>query len=216
MNDALRVFYESIWSDIEAIRSRELDVSRPLLLEVPPGYERAATRVMIVGQETFGWGRPEENTVSLLQEGYRSFDRGRSVSHTPFWQAASTIWRLLNPDDEQRAFLWTNLVKVDQASHRPSQRVEDAISALLLVQREIEITQPDVVVFFTGPRYDERLCKTFPNVQFVQMSKAVARVQHPSLPVRCYRTYHPQYLRLRRQWSVLDQICADASGTNAG
>jgi hypothetical protein len=76
-----------------------------------------------------------------------------------------------------------------------------------LLQAEIEITKPSVVVFFTGPSYDHRLASTFPGLSFETSSRRLSRVFHPLLPRHSYRTYHPNYLRRSKSnWTVLDEI----------
>jgi hypothetical protein len=72
--------------------------------------------------------------------------------------------------------LWSNLLKMDRRNARPSADAVDDLLRLRLLEREIEITRPDVVVFFTG------------DVK------------------RAFRTYHPNFLRLRRQWHRVTEI----------
>ena len=99
-----------------------------------------------------------------------------------------------------------HLVRVDQRRDRPSQKVEMSVSQLGLLSQEIAITNPDAVVFFTGPHYDARLRSSFPSVEYQAVSPTLARLKHYGLPVSAFKTYHPNYLRRSRQWSVLEDV----------
>jgi hypothetical protein len=205
MNQQLYNLYCAAVAELDSALPPGAGVSRPLLLYVPDAYHAAAFKLMIVGQETNGWCDPGD-TVDTLIGIYCGFNLGQKCYRSPFWQAAHRIYRGLNPQGPERAFLWSNLVKVDQNGRRPESAVEEAVSRLGLLPAEISITQPDVVVFFTGPFYDDRLRSTFRGLTLNPGSAVIARVEHPDLPVHSYRTYHPGYLRRSRQWHVLDEL----------
>ena len=90
--------------------------------------------------------------------------------------------------------------------------MEEAVSRLALVPKEIEVTRPDVVVFFTGRRYDGRLRETFLGVSIRPVSKLIAQVEHEQLPGHSYRTSHPNYLRLSSKWGVLAELATCVEG----
>jgi hypothetical protein len=187
-------------------------LSAPFVVAPAPTYDDATVRLLIVGQETFGWGEgidqgqsPEE-LVEILSAWYRSFDLGTKYRSTPFWTAADQIYRSLNPNADGRAFLWSNLVKMDSAKSRVSAGVEERVAALRLLQLEIATYRPEVVVFFTGPRYDQRLLASFPGSVLEPAGPFLSRVIHPDLPERSYRTYHPRYLRMSRNWGVVTDL----------
>lgn len=181
-------------------------LSRPLFLHVPEAYHQAPIKLMVVGQQTYGWGEQGMDRVDALIALYQDFDLGRRYTRSPFWQAAHKLCRDLNPGGPEYAFLWSNLVKVDQWRDRPSLEVEASVSQCGLLQQEIAITTPDAVVFFTGPQYDARLKSSFPSVEYEAVSSKITRLKHSGLPVSSFKTYHPNYLRRSRRWSVLDDI----------
>lgn len=117
----------------------------------------------------------------------------------------------MNPSVENPAFLWNNLIKLDENKRRLSPEIEDIVFALFnVIPGEIEILSPDMVVFFIGPRYEKRLMKIFPNLSFERVasipSEAIWRCLHPQLPQRSFWTYHPRYLRMSRKWWVIDAL----------
>ncbi|HEX6041764.1 hypothetical protein [Longimicrobium sp.] len=206
MNAALRDLYTPAVASLAGITAPFSGVSRPLLIDVPASYHDAPVKLMIVGQQTRGWGGTCE-TVDDLTAFYTTFELGRTQRRSQFWQAAHTLHGALNPESLEGGFLWSNLVKVDQGGGRPrSPGLEDAVCGLDLLQGEIRVTRPDVVIFFTGPSYDGRLASTFPGVAFNRVSGNLFQLQHPALPAQSYRTYHPRYLRRSGRWKVLDEI----------
>ena len=176
-----------------------------MLIDVPDAYRDTTVKLMVVGQQTNGWGHPDDGIEGLLAE-YRSFGLGKTYVSSPFWHAAHEIYGSLNPDGPPRGFLWSNLIKVDVAQERPSPAIEELISSVGLLQHEVAITQPDVVVFFTGPWYDERLRATFPGVEYERVNDFVNRLSHDALPERTFRSYHPGYLRRSGNWPVIEEL----------
>jgi hypothetical protein len=212
MNEHLRVLYEAAFPTFGEIAAGSEKVSWPLLLEVPEGYSSVPVKLLVVGQETRGWGSGVPRDVEEVVALYRAFELGRWYRATPFWQAVHRLHRLLNPDAPPRAFLWSNLVKVSQHKTRPSPVVEEAVCRLGLLRAEIRITRPDAIVFFTGSSYDGRLRETFPGAALDRLSRFVSRVRHEELPWHSYRTSHPNYLRLSGNWQVLEEIASQVAG----
>ena len=218
MPDQLTAVYLDAILQWRALRSAETPdtpaLSAPLVIDAPPEYEAAQVRLMIVGQETLGWGesiaptRDSEDILETLRDWYRDFDRGARYRATPFWQAAHQLFTTLNPSATARAFIWSNLYKMDVGGRRPPVDREAEINDAHILQTEVMALRPEVVVFFTGPQYDRRLIDCFPNATFTQISRTLARVAHPTLPLLSFRTYHPKYLRLSRQWATLATITA--------
>lgn len=224
-NQALRTLYEipigALFAELKGIPG----VSNPLLVEAPAEYAQSKTRLMVVGQQTFGYegdlgaGLGEDPVAHLLGV-YREFDLGGGHRSSPFWQAAHALHDLLNPQGPMGGFLWSNLIKVDQGNYRPEPDVEVASRRLFnVLPGEVAILQPDVIVFFTGPGYDGALCRVFNGAKLEACGghevEDLARVEHPGLPVRTYRTHHPHTLRMQKQWDLLDAI-AQAAGRTTG
>src|SRR5262245_319675 len=134
--DQLKQTYRGAMSSIEQIASQYDGVSGPLFMSVPESYYRASVLFMIVGQHTCGWSSVTVVLDELLRT-YEEFDLGREYTRSPFWQASHQVFRGVNLDGPERAFLWSNLVRVDQHRKRPRAEIEEAVSALGLLTREI-------------------------------------------------------------------------------
>jgi hypothetical protein len=209
MNEDLRACYERRWSRLADLAAGD-GVSRPLFVRVPDGYEDLRCRLMIVGQQTQGWARDVTlgpDPVGALTEHYRRHDLGRNEAGSPFWQAAHLLHARLNPGGPARAFAWSTLVKLDRHGGRPDPELEEALAPLELLQREVLITRPHAVVFFTGPGYDERLQRTFPGLRHVDSGLPfVSRLEHDALPAAAYRSYHPGFLFGRGSRVVVERL----------
>ena len=213
VNKALEARYAAGWNDLVHLVASVPGASQPFLVRVPDGYARARTPLMIVGQETYGWGIEDGRRLESIRELtdlYADFDLGRGYRASPFWRAAHTLNRNLNDGEPEASFLWTNLVRVDCDRRRPPRHLEEFVARLRWLNAEVELTAPRVVVFFTGPRYDDRMLEQFPGAKLENISQSLARVRHSELPALTFRTYHPKYLALSKEWGVLDEI-ADAS-----
>jgi hypothetical protein len=206
VNDLLRSLYKCHWKSLEdAIGAHwgpSGDLSYPLLVNAPPEYEKCARKLLIVGHQTSGWDNGSkpltDDPIGDLMGEYERFALGKWYRPTPFYQASYVIQMSLNPSGPAFGFVWTNLVKVDRETIRPTEEVENLICETFpVVADEIRILDPDVVVFFTGPYYDRRLEQIFPGAA-IKAVKAdrnyVSRVEHKALPARSFRTYHPGYL----------------------
>ena len=206
MRDRLRKIYENYWPSLQdALLGRDDLKNRlggPFLMDVCPEYFAAQKKLLIVGQQTKGWGNAwtqeaADDAIGFLMQIYAGFRLGENYLPTPFWAAAHQVYRKLNPAGPSYGFLWTNLVKVDQDEGQPDAEVEEIVSAAFpVLPEEIEVVSPGIVVFFTG-RYDHRLRRTFPGVRFEEVAglprKVLAKLVHERLPEPSYRTYHPSY-----------------------
>jgi hypothetical protein len=213
--------YEQAWPALVAALA-DIDpgrnLSQPLLLDLDAhGYLSAPTRLLVVGQQTNGWtkkpwGSPlGPEPIGYLCAEYREFQVGKDYYASPFWAAAHQLHRELNPGSPDGAFIWSNVLKLDEGKGRPGADVEQRLlSHFDVVPAECRIAEPEVVVFFTGPEYDDVLRVAFPGLQFVPIpgveERLLARLVHPGLPRRSFRTYHPKYLRLRDRWDVIARM----------
>lgn len=209
INARLRAFYESIWPRLVTKLSGYMDLSCPLLLHASRPYAEANRRLLVVGQQTHGWRgdlmkqatpSPDPRIGELLAK-YKSMMYKERQS--PFWRVARELHSRLSPGAPADAFLWSNLLKVDQKQKRPHSDVSSIILGYQLLPEEVKIIKPHIVVFFTGRHYDGILQGTFVGAELKQVGnhevRLLCRVQHAALPYHTYRTYHPKYLVITHQ-----------------
>lgn len=214
----------------------------PLIMVEPQEWKTQERKVLIVGQETQEWsyisdaGERAEidflkdalgdlNSVDRLAKRYVHFDLGDeypSLARTPFWRAHRQIANTLCHGDKY-AVLWTNISPVSIWRERGSfsmvwnlsEKERKSISTWQQgrLLGEILELKPDVVVFFTGPNYDEYLEREFLGVQFENFwrdeIRTIAKLTHSFLPSKSFRTYHPAFLSRSRQWEIVDTLIED-------
>lgn len=209
IGEQLHVMYLEYWNRLKsALADENVDLhslSNPFLIDANETYWEAPTRVLFVGKETNGWGqyidsinREPEEAVCDLRNDYIRFRQDGRWRHTPFWRACRIIYDKLNPGGLKDRYMTSNLIKLDQNRTRPSPEVEEIIcNNFPLLPHEIKILSPDVVLFFTGPYYDDRLQRTFAGSVLEAVDdmpfNLLCRVIHDKLPYHSYRTYHPGY-----------------------
>jgi hypothetical protein len=241
MNQRLQEAYADWKRSLQFAADDAAQLSPPLLLSVPPAYIEAERRILFFGQETFGWGWTRKlrkdypkyevdypyTDISTLQDflanndsvealcwGYRAFDFAKyqpGTRSSPFWQAFREVqgWRDVG-------LIWNNLSRFDYQggsvlSAPEALRTYFSKRQCELMAKELEILQPHVCLFFTGPDYDTCLSDVFPDCTFTQVVEGIperqlARIGHPRLPASSFRTYHPAYLSRAGHWDFIEQI----------
>jgi len=209
--------------------------SPPLLVCPHERWHSARVKLLIVGQETRRWmynpcevgelDDPIENFwefsrakhgVGAMWNLYRWYALGRVHPrlNSPFWRGFRAIDSAIN--GTQDGALWTNIFKVNVNGSVMKNCKAAEVAALQRAQKgllaeEIAILKPDIVVFFSGPRYESSLRCEFPDMKISPLSRrvpasAVGVVRAAGLPVRTIRTYHPEYLQRSRQLGLLSVI----------
>src|SRR3989338_4702920 len=126
INQKLLSFYQNKWGQISGILSTNEKISYPLILSVPDAYVESKTKLMIVGQQPYGWGfkkdvgRDEKwNSPEVLMQWHIDYYCGTKDLGSPFWQAAIELYHHLNPSGSPIGFITSNLIATDQWNNRP-------------------------------------------------------------------------------------------------
>lgn len=199
MNNELRKLYlnnmdnfKSFYNDNEA-----LDLCGPLCMKVGD-YAQQKTKLMIIGQETFGWC--SSLTLEEQLDTYEEFNFGSAYVNSPFWNVTRKLERALKIDPY--AIAWSNINRFDCGGGSPDgTAIEETIGGFdFILKQEIEILVPDVCVLFTNRKYDNRLSNLFNSLVFDDIDNLpashFARLHHPSLPAFTIRTPHPKTIRI--------------------
>ena len=194
----LNELYAKHWGNIKELLNKYPELSAPILIKIPTSYLLQDVKLMIIGQQTQGWG---DGDINDLLDCYEDFNFGEKYYASPFWNITRKIEKALGID--RFAIVWSNLNRCDYNGKRPPIKIEKDLRILFpLLLGEIEILQPDVVIFFTGPYFDEHIKHAFINSRFESVetftNKELSRINHKLLPQHTYRTYHPKYLRISR------------------
>ena len=216
----LTQLYRKCWPELNrelASFSTLRSLSRPFLLDLTAhNFPEAQSKLLVVGQQTNGWDTDHATGGDLVDDLlwlYKDFEMGANYVRSPFWAGTHELYGRLNIDGPATGFAWTNVLKVDEANGRPQPDVVDVLfRSFNLLSEEIRLAQPDVVVFFTGPTYDDFLKRIFGGIIFHETSAASGRLlvrleyDRSVLPHHTYRTYHPKGLRLHNHWNLIEII----------
>ena len=198
-------------------------LSRPFAYGVSEEYLAADFKLMVIGQEAAGFSLYNDPTAwDLLRTqqwvvdytrrqlyGIRAGDaqEGRTNS-SPFWNFQRNLNKLgLTPS-------WNNVDKVYQKkTYENGEKVirlidqqrktfnEPVCEGKTLLQREIEISKPDGIVFVTGPEYRISMETALGLSENMLMDKVPAPDRiltdisiEANLGIPCVWTYHPRHL----------------------
>ena len=214
LNKKLEQLYLSKMDDlsrmyVELKQSGLTDYSWPLLLHVwEEEYSKTPIKLMIIGQETNGWGAKLEKVEDVVPSMgvYEGFNLGRGYNST-FWQWAHKINGMLgNPDTN--CFVWNNILKFGKECEKgsPEHYITELENKYFnVITDEMSILKPDVCIFLTGPSYDTEIKSKFPDVELLGFGgykdiKELAQLKSKGLPAHSYRTYHPGYGGRYPEW----------------
>ncbi len=207
INFKLIELYEKYLPNLEAIFEDTEDIDGPLLMSCfEEDYLASKYKILFVGKEPNGWIGYYSSDMPTLLKRYEDFGlcTQNGSAYTNFWQYVYNFNLEINPNSQgKKNFLWTNTSK---CSFNGKALVWDDhkkfVELFNVLEKEIEITNPDIVVFFTGPSYDDKIKIQFSGeVLFEQVEydipiNELAKVIHSSLPFHSYRVYHPDYMAI--------------------
>ncbi|MCK8495877.1 hypothetical protein M0L20_28685 [Spirosoma sp. RP8] len=221
LNQQLKTIYEPYLAHLYS-QEWPADVSAPLLMHVFEDWARMQRKVLFVGQETHGWNYLATGpTVETLQNMYSSFDLGKHADYgdgkkprylrSPFWNFCRSCFHRLNSDPgverKTSGFLWTNISKFDSNSTTPHPDLQERNRpGFELLKQELAISQPDVVVFLTGTKYDSWLDQLFMLERESILGDGLLSVLHDStglLPRLSFQTKHPRTLSMQKKYYVV-------------
>lgn len=212
-------------------------LSAPFLLSSDVSWRRSEKRLLVLGQETFGWGGDKwcsstarlqhwldlEPAVASRQLAIQYAEVFGDRRTSAFWSALHEIGATLGGDWE---VAWSNLMKVDTSplsiekgwrtcstywnlSYGGLDRICCWQKTLHLA--ELEELQPTAILSLTGPHYDYCLEKTFSQPVMRSINdwnvRAAARMTIEGIDAPVFRTYHPNYLRRAGRLRVLEDVC---------
>lgn len=237
MQKQLLEHYDAFKNRIDFANDLSGELSAPLLLSIPDRWKKSNHRMLVIGQETMGWGfdpihswgdfKRMDNSVQTMVDGYRNFEFARHKPehhNSPFW-CAYRHFREVHGDEQdgvETSVLWTNLFRmsldgcsiIKEGTSEEITQLADASRDVLLA--ELRVLGPTSVVFFTGPNYDRTIDAILPGLARHVVDgfdiRVLAQLVHADLPVKAWRTYHPAYLRRSKQWQVIDALANSISG----
>ena len=211
INQKLLKLFESKWEAVNKVYDTLQEEEEWAVLHlacVPYNYEKMKYKILIVGQENNGYGYETEPKKSMLFT--LDFQSNRYYDNAPFFSFPYSFCASINDCDNEKyskkSYLaWVNLKEFsfETSSKKPlNEKAQNIIdNEYNILEEEIKIINPDIVLFLTGPNYDYYIKAQLNGVEFKTIEnygiRQFARVEHKSLPKNSFRIYHPVYLRRR-------------------
>lgn len=211
INQKLLKLFESKWEAVNKVYDTLQEEEEWAVLHlacVPYNYEKTKYKILIVGQENNGYGYETEPKKSMLFT--LDFQSNRYYDNAPFFSFPYSFCASINDCDNEKyskkSYLaWVNLKEFsfETSSKKPlNEKAQNIIdNEYNILEEEIKIINPDIVLFLTGPNYDYYIKAQLNGVEFKTVEnygiRQFARVEHKSLPKNSFRIYHPVYLRRR-------------------
>jgi hypothetical protein len=218
VNEKLRKLYSEHWKDftlglknIVDSEKHSIKPSNPLLLNhlSPKDYENSDIKVMILGQENNTWeglyNHNENNFESLLNL-YSNFYGGEYYNYRGTFKNHYNLLvaGLKNKfPNKSLGFFWSNVVKIGKSNDKglpPNYILDLLFGKFNVLQSEIDIIKPDIIIFLSGPDYDCHLKKQLKNIEFEKFTdyteNIAVKIKIPNVKF-AFRTYHPKYMNFQ-------------------
>lgn len=225
INSSLFNLYNSVQPEILKIYELKSHLDGPHLMKCwDEEYINSKVKLLIVGQESTGWVfrdyQKERNNIDLISDCLGTYDMNFKNVPKSSYPLAKTMIALNSAlgnlyNNIAPNFLYTNVSKycninapfpLSYSDHC------DVVQNLNLLPKEINITKPDVIIFFSGPNYDDKIQIQFKSeIKFEKVFndipvRELAMLVHPELPTHTYRTYHPGALQRQKKRHYVDRI----------
>ncbi len=222
VNEKLRALYDANYSNIQKIFDSGKNIDGPLLMHCwDEDYNSQNKKILFVGQEGTGgvfrdYLGGEKVDVLYQRKDHTEIPEDfldacvgfyKMILNIPkhkgrFWKKVKDINYELNGNRSTHSFLTTNVSKYCNCADAGSPPLvwNDHVfiaQELNILVKEIEIANPDIVIFLSGKRYDDKLQIQFKEkIAFEPVCKEIstndlAKLRHPSLPENTFRTWHP-------------------------
>lgn len=230
INDRLTTIYNQLpdecFSAIENYNAQNTGhtLTNPFYIAMSNECANAESVVMIAGQETFTWGSEitknkdgafsRDSSPCKLQIIFDLFcNNPNRDSHSPYWTFFEKCREYAR--ESKTGFISNNLSKVGFINNEPGNDFNVSVKWGQVLCAEIEVCDPDMIIFTTGPSYDQLLQAIFGNFIVHSCIEGVGTRKLAKLEFkdgilkgrRIYRTYHPAFLqRSKNRYSWINQI----------
>ncbi len=197
------------------------NLSAPLLLNIHESYLKSKTRMMFIGKETNHWltkDRPSEDRkginylINHFDEAFeRLFIRYDQALQSNIGKTKNDFFTQYNrfTNGELGSVVWNNLFKMsyDQQKSKKNNFSKSSINHSKLLSEisknifieEVKILKPNIMIFVTGPSYDNIIKDFFPSYETIEVKieKRLWKFKFimDEKEIICYRTIHPYYYK---------------------
>ena len=234
-NEKLKELYSNLYPNLtkeinklnkklEKESKKKERATNPLLLKVDEKYLNADLKIMFFGQGTNRWlgernnGVFHENFEPILDL-YEHFYLGDACFSYggQFWNGINRFKKLVEKKFPHNniGYIWNNIIKIGKCEKGFSNSINNITNKYFnVILKEIEILQPDVLIFFTGPNYDihlEIILKELKKKEIKPFKeKELCKIISDKINLT-FRTYHPNYLWRHNINKFFNTIVAEIS-----
>lgn len=224
VSEKLTELYASKWNKLtEQLQANGLKTQCPHVLSIERNkeedwYTKADIKIMFFGQEANNWEHDEDlgDTMRKYEEffenkyevtensGYFKHEEINAGNHFMRWGCngiMSAFPEILKPYPHKRAtLLWNNISKLSTLEGGPVNAQTHTIEReyFHVIPQEIEILQPDILIFLTGPGKNKYYDYILENFEFDGEPTPLSNLpidDVTKLPIKgvklAYKTYHP-------------------------
>ncbi len=187
-------------------------------------YLKSKYKILFVGREPNGWMGDLHLNVADCIKRYKEFELCENGKYTTFWQYVYETKNLLMPETiGQKNFLWSNVSKFSKAVEGTAIDLDDFkffCDNFDVLEKEIEIIKPDVIIFFTDNSWDEKIQYQIKdeikfNAVDIEIDKSeLARLTAKPFPTHTYRVAHPITLQTQQKWNYMELIIENIKSIN--
>ncbi|MDD3740181.1 MAG: hypothetical protein PHH30_02980 [Bacteroidales bacterium] len=205
----------------------------PLLIKLnEEAFSSSDLKIMIFGQETNSWERGTVEEFIPVEESYKITERTvdtfmsqyieffnskmqRKGIDSPFWTTAKKINKTLSKSGLKPYIIWNNIYKIGNFArnkNRPSKSIRDFENSYFpsVINNELEILKPDIIILLTGPEYEARVDKILTINKTEKLCDDIDARELANLSlnsgVKAIRTYHPNFLFRNKKSNYIDLI----------
>lgn len=221
LNNKLKKLYSDLYpnlskeidklnSKLEKENKKQERATNPLLLKVDNKYANADTKIMFFGQETNYWLSEQnsgaflgkiEPVLDLYEHFYLKNNCFSYGGH--FWNGIKRLKDILkkNFPDNNISYIWNNIIKIGICK-KSEKGFPHSVNNITnnyfnVIQKEIEILQPDILIFFSGPNYDIHLETILTKYEKEEIKpfreRELCKIISNNINLS-FRTYHPNHL----------------------
>ncbi|MGM8910986.1 hypothetical protein ACS8FB_12805 [Psychrobacter sp. 1U1] len=188
------------------------DLAKLLLGSVPDEYEKAPNKILIVGRETKGWLKSwndfqyDKNGIKRSMDKSKEFVRDQLKEKKKDTRGKSffNFVRDVAKKSGDNGVLWANIYASDyKGGHINHIKDKDMIKEIETISKkiivaQIEVLNPDIIIFATGNQGIAARRRYFPNSELRERtaiagyhSKDLWAFKLPEYDAQCYRIHHP-------------------------
>lgn len=211
MNDKLKELYTEKFKilkpELSAYNSTvgfDKKATNPFLLKIPNNYEEFQNRIMVFGQEPYGWcvecGNRSafSNKIDKSLEVYEMFylKNGIKSSKSPFWNEFKRICREVKKSKDS-IFIWNNINKIGRIGAGNLDAINKIqFKTFKVISEEIELLKPNIVVFLIGHGYDFFIRENLGSFNQEKISDSLYKLAFPNKfeDIKFLKTFHPNNL----------------------